>query len=231
MIEPFTPYEVQNFNDLKLRLLTPSDALEYFKAFYESRENNAAFLDLGYLAQPHSFIENFNSFMATIRSRRLDLFGLRSDKRVIGAGVYHFLPYSENGCQIVLWVRKSETGKSLGAYLLKCLTMHALFNKKFHFTELLIDETHAASRSMAEKVGYTYIETFDTYTQGEKGSGKYCRYLCFDTNIDDLAHQYGLRKIDLIEHPAYEKSLRGLIHDPRVKEAFAWETLFDDEFN
>ena len=163
MIEPFTPYEVQHFNDLKLRLLTPSDALEYFKAFYESRENNASFLDLGYLAQPHSFNENFNSFMATIRSRKLDLFGLRSGKRVIGAGVYHFLTYSENGCQIVLWVRKSETGKSLGAYLLKCLTMHAFLNKKFHFAELLIDETNTASRRMAEKVGYTYIETFDFF--------------------------------------------------------------------
>jgi hypothetical protein len=102
MIELFTPHEVENFNDLKLRLLTPSDALEYFKAFYESRENNSSFLDLGYLADPHSFNENFASFMATIRSRKLDLFGLRSDKRVVGAGVYHFIPYSENGCQMVL---------------------------------------------------------------------------------------------------------------------------------
>ena len=173
MVEFATQYEVESFNDLRLRLVTPPDALEYFKAFHESRENNASYLDLGYLAKPHSFNENFASFMATIRSRKLDLFGLYSGKRVLGAGVYHFVPYSENGCQIVLWVRKSETGKSIGAYLLKCLTMHAFFNKKFHFAELLIDETHTASRSMAEKVGYTYIETFETYTQGERGSGKY----------------------------------------------------------
>ena len=222
MFEPFTHYEVQHFNDLKLRLLTPSDALEYFKAFYESRENNASFLDLGYLAQPHSFNENFNSFMATIRSRRLDLFGLRSDKRVIGAGVYHFLPYSESGCQIVLWVRKSETGKRIGAYLLKCLTMHAFLNKKFHFAELLIDETNTASRRMAEKVGYTYIETFDTYTQGEKGSGNLCRYICFDATIGVLAEGYGKKEIDLIDHPAYEPEFIDLILDENINEAFKW---------
>jgi hypothetical protein len=33
MVEFFTPHEVENFNELKLRLLTPPDALEYFKAF------------------------------------------------------------------------------------------------------------------------------------------------------------------------------------------------------
>jgi RimJ/RimL family protein N-acetyltransferase len=202
--------------------VTPPDALEYFKAFHESRENNASYLDLGYLAKPHSFNENFASFMATIRSRKLDLFGLYSGKRVLGAGVYHFVPYSENGCSIVLWVRKSETGKSIGPYLLKCLTMHAFFNKKFHFAELLIDETHTASRSMAERVGYIYIETFETYTQGEKGSGKYCRYICFDSTIDALAVGYGKKEIDLIDHPAYEPEFINLILDENINEAFKW---------
>lgn len=41
MVDPFTPFEVVNFNNLKLRLLTPNDALEYFKAFYASRESPA----------------------------------------------------------------------------------------------------------------------------------------------------------------------------------------------
>ena len=222
MVEFATQYEVEHFNDLRLRLVTPPDALEYFKAFHESRENNASYLDLGYLAKPHSFNENFASFMATIRSRKLDLFGLYSGKRVLGAGVYHFVPYSENGCQIVLWIRTSETGKSIGAYLLKCLTMHAFFNKKFHFAELLIDETHTASRSMAEKVGYTYIETFETYTQGEKGSGKYCRYICFDSTIDALAKGYGKKEIDLIDHPAYNHEDIDLILDEDINEAFKW---------
>ena len=222
MVEFATQYEVENFNDLRLRLVTPPDALEYFKAFHESRENNSSYLDLGYLAKPHSFNENFASFMATIRSRKLDLFGLYSGKRVLGAGVYHFVPYSENGCQIVLWVRKSEAGKSIGPYLLKCLTMHAFFNKKFHFAELLIDETHTASRSMAEKVGYIHIETFETYTQGEKGSGKYCRYICFDSTIDALAEGYGKKEIDLIDHPAYEPEFIDLILDESINEAFKW---------
>ena len=92
MIELFTPHEVENFNDLKLRLLTPSDALEYFKAFYESRENNSSFLDLGYLADPHSFNENFASFMATIRSRKLDLFGLYSGKASAGSWCLSLCP-------------------------------------------------------------------------------------------------------------------------------------------
>ena len=103
--------------------------------------------------------------------------------------------------------------------------MHAFFNKKFHFAELLIDETHTASRSMAEKVGYIYIETFETYTQGEKGSGKYCRYICFDSTIDALADGYGKKEVDLIDHPAYDPKFIDLILDESINEAFKWPTL------
>ena len=100
--------------------------------------------------------------------------------------------------------------------------MHAFLNKKFHFVELLIDETNSASRRMAEKVGYIHIETFDAYTQGEKGSGNLCRYLCFDSTIDALAEGYGKKEIDLIDHPAYKPEFIDLILNENINEAFKW---------
>ena len=231
MVEFATQHEVDNFKDFELRLLTPLDALEFAKAQNESFEQLGNYFDAEYFSKPRPFIELFQSLMAMIRSREMDLFGFYRSQRLLGIGIYHPLSYSDNGCHIVIWMRKSESGKGVGTYFLRRLTLYAIYEKGYHFVELLIDQSHGASRAMADKVGYEHIESFPAQTTGRMGSGIYCRYLCFDANIDDLAHQYGFRKVDLIEHPAYEKSLRGLIHDPRVKEAFAWETLFDEEFN
>ena len=231
MVEFATQHEVDNFKDFELRLLTPLDALEFAKAQNESFEQLGNYFDAEYFSKPRPFIEVFQSLMAMIRSREMDLFGFYRSQRLLGIGIYHPLTYSDNGCHIVIWMRKSESGKGVGTYFLRRLTLYAIYEKGYHFVELLIDQSHGASRTMAAKVGYEHVESFPSQTSGRMGSGIYCRYLCFDANIDDLAHQYGFRKVDLIEHPAYEKSLRGLIHDPRVKEAFAWETLFDEEFN
>ena len=231
MVEFATQHEVDNFKEFELRLLTPFDALEFAKAQNESFEQLGNYFDAEYFSKPRPFIEVFQSLMAMIRSREMDLFGFYRSQRLLGIGIYHPLSYSDNGCHIVIWMRKSESGKGVGTYFLRRLTLYAIYEKGYHFVELLIDQSHGASRAMATKVGYEHVESFPSQTSGRMGSGIYCRYLCFDANIDDLAHQYGFRKVDLIEHPAYEKSLRGLIHDPRVKEAFAWETLFDEEFN
>jgi len=81
---------------------------------------------------------------------------------------------------------------------------------------------------MADKVGYELVESFPAHTTGRMGSGTYCRYLCFDGQIDALAEEYGRRKIDLIDHPAYSSSFRGLINDERVNEALSWDNLFND---
>ena len=231
MVEFATQYEVDNFKGFELRLLTPLDALEFAKAQNESFEQLGNYFDAEYFSKPRPFIELFQSLMTMIRSREMDLFGFYRSQRLLGIGIYHPLSYSDNGCHIVIWMRKSESGKGVGTYFLRRLTLYAIYEKGYHFVELLIDQSHGVSRAMATKVGYEHVESFPSQTSGRMGSGIYCRYLCFDANIDDLAHQYGFRKVDLIEHPAYEKSLRGLIHDPRVKEAFAWETLFDEEFN
>ena len=231
MVEFAPQYEGDTFKEFELRLLTPLDALEFAKAQNESFEQLGNYFDAEYFSKPRPFIELFQSLMAMIRSREMDLFGFYRSQRLLGIGIYHPLSYSDNGCHIVIWMRKSESGKGVGTYFLRRLTLYAIYEKGYHFVELLIDQSHGASRAMATKVGYEHVESFPSQTSGRMGSGIYCRYLCFDANIDDLANQYGFRKVDLIEHPAYEKSLRGLIHDPRVKEAFAWETLFDEEFN
>ena len=228
MVEFATQYEVDNFKEFELRLLTPLDALEFAKAQNESFEQLCNYFDAEYFSKPRPFIELFQSLMAMIRSRGMDLFGFYRSQRLLGIGIYYPLSYSDNGCHIVIWMRKSESGKGVGTYFLRRLTLYAIYEKGYHFVELLIDQSHGASRTMADKVGYEHVESFPAQTSGRMGSGIYCRYLCFDGQIDALAEEYGRRKIDLIDHPAYSKSLRGLINDERVNEAFSWNNLFNE---
>ena len=222
MVEFATQYEVDNFKEFELRLLTPLDALEFAKAQNESSQSLSNYFDQYYFSKPHSFIEIFSDLQATIRSQELDLYGLYDGRRLLGVGVYHYISYSDNGCQVVVWMRRSEEGKKIGAYLLKKLTLYAFFEKKFRFVELLIDESNMASRNIAAKVGYEHIETFTGNTSGKLASGKYCRYLCFDGEIEALAEVYNKRKVDLIDHPAYERAYRNLILNEEVNEAFKW---------
>ena len=43
----------------------------------------------------------------------------------------------------------------------------------------------------------------DSQTRGNKGSGKYFKYLCYDDEIKDLAGNFGRQTIELLNHPAY----------------------------
>jgi hypothetical protein len=119
-------------------------------------------------------------------------------------------------------VRSSEANKGIGTNILKRLTLHAIYEKKFRFTSILIDETNLASRAIAKKIGYEHVENFDGHTEGRKASGVYCRFMCFDPTIDFLAEEYERRKIDLIEHPGYYRELRDLIFDDEFNETFKW---------
>jgi RimJ/RimL family protein N-acetyltransferase len=222
MVEFASQYEVDNFRDFELKLITPLDALEFAKAQNESFQSLSNYFDHDYYSKPHSFLEIYSGLIATIRSRRVDLYGLYQGRRLLGVGLYHFISYSDNGCQVVIWMRTSEAGKKIGAYLLKKLTLFAIYEKKFRFVELLIDESNLASRKIASNVGYEHIETFTGDTSGRLASGKYCRYLCFDTEIDFLAEEYGKRKVDLIDHPAHNRCFRDLILYEEINEALKW---------
>ena len=114
MVEFATQYEVDNFKEFELRLLTPLDALEFAKAQNESFEQLGNYFDAEYFSKPRPFIELFQSLMAMIRSRGMDLFGFYRSQRLLGIGIYHPLSYSDNGCHIVIWMRKSESGKGVG---------------------------------------------------------------------------------------------------------------------
>ena len=222
MVEFASQYEVDNFRDFELKLITPLDALEFAKAQNESFQSLSNYFDHDYYSNPHSFLEIYADLIATIRSRRVDLYGLYQGRRLLGVGLYHFISYSDNGCQVVIWMRTSEAGKKIGAYLLKKLTLLAIYEKKFRFVELLIDESNLASRKIALNVGYEHIETFAGDTSGRLASGKYCHYICFDGEIDALAKEYNKRKMDLIDHPAYERHFRDLILNEGVNDIFKW---------
>ena len=222
MVKFATQYEVDNFKDYDFRLLTPLDALEFSRAQNESYQEISNYFDPSFFSKPKPFLDNFNALMIDIRSHEVDIFGLFRGNRLLGIGSYEFTKYSDNGCQVVIWMRTSEAGKKIGAYFLKKLTLCAIYEKKFRFVELLIDQSNLASRKIALNVGYEHIETFAGDTSGRLASGKYCHYICFDGEIDALSKEYNKRKMDLIDHPAYKRHFRDLILDEGVNDIFKW---------
>lgn len=222
MIQWATQEEVDRFAEFNFRLLQKEDFLEFSKAYNESISSQANFFDLGYFNQMRPFAETQEMFIGLIKDKTLDMFGIFDDKKLMGVGIFYFLPYSEFGTQITIWIRQSMIGKGLGTYFMRRLTSHALYCKKMNFSELMIDAQNIPSRRMAEKVGYELIEINDTYTQGKLGSGKYCRYICFSEELNSLALNYHKQPMDLIDHPAILPEFRHLIHNEELNEMLRW---------
>ena len=222
MINWATEDEVNRFANFEFRILTRNDFPEFAQAYRESMQSMATYLDLGYFSQQRPYLEMLKYFQSMIKDRTVDLFGIFDKGRLLGVANYYWTSYSENGTQVTLWMRSSQRSQGLGTYFMKRLTSHALYEKKFRFVELIIDEKNMASRRMAEKVGYELIEIMDVYTQGKLGSGKYCRYILFDGEIESIAMNYHKQPMDLIDHPAYEREHRSLIHDEWINQHLAW---------
>ena len=222
MINWATEDEVNRFANFESRVLTRNDFPEFAQAYRESIESMSTYLDLGYFSQQRPYLEMLKYFQSMIKDRTVDLFGIFDRGKLLGVANYYWTSYSENGTQITLWMRNSERNQGLGTYFLKRLSSVALYDKKFRFVELIIDEKNMASRRMAEKVGYELIEILDVYTQGKLGSGKYCRYILFDGEIESIAMNYHKQPMDLIDHPAHDKEYRHLIHDEWINQYLAW---------
>lgn len=222
MINWATEDEVTRFAKFDFRILTRNDFPEFAQAYRESMDSMATYLDLGYFSEQRPYLDMMKYFQSMIKDRTVDLFGIFNNGRLLGVANYFWISYSGNGSQITLWMRKSEKNQGLGTYFMKRLTSHALFDKKFRFVELIIDEKNLASRRMAEKVGYELMEIIDVHTQGKLGSGKYCRYILFDGEIESLAMNYHKQPIDLIDHPAYYIEHRSLIHNEWINGFLKW---------
>lgn len=213
MLNFATEQEVKDLAHTDFRILTRADFKEFRAAYQESMESMSTFLDLAFFSRKPSFEDMWVFFNQILRDRSVDMYALFDGDKILGIGSYSYSNLSERGCQIVLWMRKGHVGKKVGTYMLKRLTSVAFYEKKFRFAELIIDEENIASRKVAKKVGYMLIEIMDAHTQGTNGSGKYCRYLCYDGELEALAGNYGRQPIDLLDHPAYDKEFRYLIHN------------------
>lgn len=222
MINWATEDEVNRFANFEFRILTRDDFPEFAQAYRESIESMSTYLDLGYFSEQRPYLEMLKYFQSMIKDQTVDLFGIFDKGRLLGVANYYWTSYSGNGTQITLWMRSRERSQGMGTYFMKRLTSHAIFDKKFRFVELIIDEKNTPSRRMAEKVGYELIEIMDVYTQGKLGSGKYCRYILFDGEIESIAMNYHKQPMDLIDHPAYEIEHRSLIHDDWINQYLAW---------
>lgn len=222
MINWATEDEVNRFSKFDFRVLTRRDFPEFAQAYRESIHSMNTYLDLGYFSEQRPYLEMLKYFQNLIRSQTVDLFGIFDDGKLLGVADYYWTTYSENGTQITLWMRESAKNKGLGTYFMKRLTSHAFYKKGFRFVELVIDEQNLASRRMAEKVGYELMEIVEVETQGKLGSGKYCRYIIFNGELESIAENYHKQPIDLIDHPAYDKEYRSLIHDDWINSYLAW---------
>ena len=213
--------EIDRFNKLEFRLLTAKDFPSYIEAFKESHDHISTYMNINEPTHP-SFKVLQDEYMSDLRNRNFDMYGLFEGKRLIGVGTYFYLEYSPNGCQIIIWIRKSEHGKKYGTMFLRRLTLFALYDKYFRFVELVIDETNLRSQNMAKNVGYEFMEKIETNTQGTLGSGVYYRFILFDGELESLAENYHRQPIDLIDHPAYDRYYRKLIHDEAINSYLAW---------
>jgi len=222
MLNFATEQEVKDLAHTDFRILTRADFKEFRAAYQESMESMSTFLDLAFFSRKPSFEDMWSFFNQILRDRSVDMYGLFDGERILGIGSYSYSNLSRQGCQIVLWMRKGYVGKKVGTYMLKRLTSVAFYEKKFRFAELIIDKENEASRRAAKKVGYMLIEIMDAHTQGTKGSGKYCRYLCYDGELEGLAGNYGRQPIDLLDHPAYDKEFRYLIHNEAYNYLCKW---------
>lgn len=219
MINWATENEVKRFANFDFRILTKNDFPEFAQAYRESIDSMSTFLDLGYFSEQRPYLEMLKYFQGILKTDTVDMFGIFDDGKLLGVANYYSTSYSGNGTQITLWMRQGVKNRGVGTYFMKRLTSHAFYEKGFRFAELVIDEQNLASRKMAEKVGYELMEILDVETQGKLGSGKYCRYIIFIGELESIAENYHRQPIDLIDHPAYYKELRYLVHDE-------WTNLF-----
>jgi RimJ/RimL family protein N-acetyltransferase len=217
-----TEDEVNRFANFEFRVLTRADFPEFAQAYRESIESMSTFLDLGYFSEQRPYLDMLKYFQNMIKSQKVDLFGIFDKGKLLGVANYYWTTYSVNGTQITLWIRQGIKSNGVGTYFMKRLTSHAFYNKGFRFVELVIDEQNKASRRMAEKVGYELMEIIEVKTQGKLGSGKYCRYIIFIGEIESLAENYHRQPIDLIDHPAYDREFRYLIHDETINSYLSW---------
>ncbi len=222
MLNFATEQEVKDLAHTDFRILTRADFKEFRAAYQESMESMSTFLDLAFFSRKPSFEDMWDFFNQILRDRSVDMYALFDGDKILGIGSYSYSNLSERGCQIVLWMRKGYVGKKVGTYMLRRLTSVAFYEKKFRFAELIIDEENVASRKVAKKVGYMLIEIMDAHTQGTNGSGRYCRYLCYDGELEALAGNYGRQPIDLLDHPAYDQEYRYLIHNPTYNYFCKW---------
>ena len=222
MLNFATEQEVKDLAHTDFRILTRNDFKEFRAAYQESMDSMSTYLDLAFFSRKPSFEDMWSYFNQILRDRSVDMYGLFHGETILGIGSYSYSNLSPRGCQIVLWMRKGYSGKKVGTYMLKRLTSIAFYEKGFRFSELIIDEKNEASRRTAKKVGYMLIEIMDAHTQGTKGSGKYCRYLCYDGELESLAEMYGRQPIDLLDHPAYDKEWRHLIHNETYNYFCKW---------
>lgn len=222
MLNYVTQKELDDFGKYEIRLMKPNDFPSYLDAYKESYESISSYMSVSSINSLNVTSSLQREFMSNLRSRESDVFGLFDGKRLLGVGQFFPLFYSGNGCQIILWVRKHEKNKKIGTFFLRRLTMYAFYPKNFRFAEVVIDEGNYASRAIAEKVGYELIEKTETETQGYMGTGVYCRYMIFDGEIEALAENYHRQPVDLIDHPAYDKYYRYLIHNKEINDYLAW---------
>lgn len=203
---------------VKFRMLSLLDIKEFKLAATESIESNFEYLAYGPILKDIHPLEYLDFYTGLLKSTSADHFGLFDAGTLLGHVSYH-LGFSSLGTELMGWTRKDYQNKGVGELGLALATDRAFGPKKFNFVQLSINEKNAASRKVAEKLGFTPVLKLP-YSDQE--SDCFILYLKLSPRVMRLAGSYARRPLDLMACPATMNGMTQYLSSDRVIQFYEW---------
>lgn len=183
----------KELKDYTFRLIGEADFVQYKAACSLSPKELTEFLSIGQHMETFDIFDFWNHFTYFLYSKEMDIYGLFDDRTLVGFAAMSRSP-RQFGTQISYWIRNGYHGKGLGKLFMFYLLSRALGPKNFIFAELIIDQENYASLSVANDLGLTLVDSWESFDSGAgtKNSGKFHLYMAFENRFSVEAEQRGL---------------------------------------
>jgi len=214
--------------DLKkliFRRLSYLDFIEFKQAVIQSIPTNEAYLAFGHIFKNITVLEYMREFTDIVKNEGTESYGLFHRNTFLGLIGFSF-GISRLGTELIGWTRNGYQKQGLGEMGLKTACYVAFEGKGFNYVELKIDSENIASRTVAEKAGFTPFLKFK-YAAGSEHT--YIYYLKINPKVEELAKRYRRRAIDIINSPASQAPHQYFLKSPRVSEFYDWPFADFDE--
>ncbi len=218
-----------NKSDMRMRPLGENDFFEFRKASIESKENNSPYLIYGFLFENLNVMESAKIYKAFLDDGHYEHWGIFHRKQLIGH-IGFSSGSSPFSAEILGWVRKGHESQGIGEIGLQTACTIAFQYKSFNYVELRIKESNAASRGVAEKVGFVPVLKLGSNIVG--GIEPCLLYLKINPEIVNIARIHKLRPIDIMNNPASQPPLRYLLRNKGVFDFYSWPfRMYTEESN